>query len=104
MYASHLRVENSPRHTQSVAATIFGFFLVRLPPPPHVQCMYVSFIGLRLTKTSLTLINRDSIAPGLDPGQSAGYPQAQIGIDSNIKYSFLRNNIFSFDNFVERDW
>ena len=39
--------------------------------------MYVSFIGLRLTKTSLTL-NRVRTK-----GQSAGYPQAQIGITSN---------------------
>ena len=35
----------------------------------------VSFIGLRLTKTSLTLINRTRIRT---KGQSAGYPQAQI--------------------------
>ena len=37
--------------------------------------MYVSFIGLRLTKTSLTLINRTRLRT---KGQSAGYPQAQI--------------------------
>ena len=42
--------------------------------------MYVSFIGLRLTKTSLTLINRTRLRT---KGQSAGYPQAQIGITSN---------------------
>jgi len=33
--------------------------------------MYVSFIGLRLTKTSLTLINRTRLRT---KGQSAGYP------------------------------
>jgi len=44
------------------------------------QSMYVSFIGLRLTKTSLTLINRTRLRT---KGQSAGYPQAQIGITSN---------------------
>ena len=43
-------------------------------------CMYVSFIGLRLTKTSLTLIKRTRLRT---KGQSAGYPQAQIGITSN---------------------
>ena len=43
-------------------------------------CMYVSFIGLRLTKTSLTLINRTRLRT---KGQSAGYPQVQIGITSN---------------------
>ena len=42
--------------------------------------MYASFIGLRLTKTSLTLINRTRLRT---KGQSAGYPQAQIGINSN---------------------
>jgi len=42
--------------------------------------VYVSFIGLRLTKTSLTLINRTRLRT---KGQSAGYPQAQIGITSN---------------------
>jgi len=42
--------------------------------------MYVSFIGLTLTKTSLTLINRTRLRT---KGQSAGYPQAQIGITSN---------------------
>ena len=42
--------------------------------------MYVSFIGLRLTKTSLTLINRTRLRT---KGQSAGYPQAQIEITSN---------------------
>ena len=42
--------------------------------------MYVSCIGLRLTKTSLTLINRTRLRT---KGQSAGYPQAQIGITSN---------------------
>ena len=42
--------------------------------------MYVSFIGLRLTKTSLTLINRTRLRTKC---QSAGYPQAQIGITSN---------------------
>jgi len=42
--------------------------------------MYVSFIGLSLTKTSLTLINRTRLRT---KGQSAGYPQAQIGITSN---------------------
>jgi len=35
---------------------------------------------LRLTKTSLTLINRTRLRT---KGQSAGYPQAQIGITSN---------------------
>ena len=42
--------------------------------------MYVSFIGLRLTKTSLSLIHRTRLRT---KGQSAGYPQAQIGITSN---------------------
>ena len=41
--------------------------------------MYVSFIGLRLTKTSLTLINRTRLRT---KGQSAGYPQAKIGFTS----------------------
>ena len=36
----------------------------------HIH-MYVSFIGLRLTKTSLTLINRTRLRT---KGQSAGYP------------------------------
>ena len=44
------------------------------------KALYVSFIGLRLTKTSLTLINRTRLRT---KGQSAGYPQAQIGITSN---------------------
>ena len=60
-----------------------------LPRQNHVQKtndesfrfhMYVSFVGLRLTKTSLTLINRTRLRT---KGQSAGYPQAQIGITSN---------------------
>ena len=42
---------------------------------------YVSFIGLRLAKTSLTLINRTRLRTN---GQSAGYPKAQIGITSNF--------------------
>ena len=42
--------------------------------------VYVSCIRLRLTKTSLTLINRTRLRT---KGQSAGYPQAQIGITSN---------------------
>jgi len=42
--------------------------------------MYVLFIGLRLTKTSLTLINRTRLRTN---GQFAGYPQTQIGITSN---------------------
>jgi len=42
--------------------------------------MYVWFIGLRLTKTSLTLISRTRLRT---KGQSAGYPEAQIGITSN---------------------
>ena len=42
--------------------------------------MYVSFIGLRLTKTSPALINHTRLRT---KGQSAGYPQAQIGITSN---------------------
>jgi len=46
----------------------------------HMNVLYVSFIGLRLTKTSLTLINRTRLRTN---GQSAGYPQAQIGITSN---------------------
>jgi len=46
----------------------------------EVEPMYVSFIGLRLTKTSLTLINRTRLRT---KGQSAGYPQAQIGITCN---------------------
>jgi len=41
----------------------------------RLVAMYVSFIGLRLTKTSLTLINRTRLRT---KGQSAGYPQAQI--------------------------
>jgi len=40
-------------------------------------CTYVSFIGLRLTKTRLTLINRTRLRT---KGQSAGYPQAWIEI------------------------
>jgi len=42
--------------------------------------MDVSLIGLMLAKTSLTLINRTRLRT---KGQSAGYPQAQIGITSN---------------------
>jgi len=45
------------------------------------RSMNVSFIGLRLTKTRLTLINRTRLRT---KGQSAGYPQAQIGITSNF--------------------
>ena len=44
-------------------------------------CMYPTvYFWLRLTKTSLTLINRTRLRT---KGQSAGYPQAQIGITSN---------------------
>ena len=42
--------------------------------------LYVSFTGLRLTKTSPTLIDRTRLRT---KGQSAGYPQAQIEITSN---------------------
>ena len=42
--------------------------------------MYVSFIGSRLTKRRLTLINRTQLRT---KGQSAGYPQAQIEITFN---------------------
>ena len=41
--------------------------------------VYVSFIGVRSTNTSLTLINRTRLGT---KGQSAGYPQAQIEINS----------------------
>ena len=53
-----------------------GPSLTRLPV---WEPMYVSFIGLRLPKTRLTLINRTRLRT---KGQSAGYPQAQIGITS----------------------
>ena len=46
--------------------------------------IYGWLIGLRLTKTSLTLINRTRLRT---KGQFAGYPQAQIEITS---YSFQR--------------
>jgi len=46
---------------------------------------YVSFIGLRLTKTSLTHLNSyvENSTRLRTKGQSAGYPQAQIEITSN---------------------
>ena len=68
-------VSESVIHTEKPIAEVggcfFGFWFI----------MYVSFIGLRLTKTSLTLINRTRLRT---KGQSAGYPQAQIGITSNF--------------------
>jgi hypothetical protein len=42
--------------------------------------MYLSFIGLRLTKTSLTLIDRTQL---WTKGQCADYPQAHVEITSN---------------------
>jgi len=49
----------------------------------HIFGVYVSFIRLRLTKTSLTLINRTRLRT---KGQSAGYPQAQIEVTSNSSH------------------
>jgi len=46
----------------------------------QILSMYVSFIGLRLNKTSLTRINLTRLRT---KGQCAGYPQAQIEITSN---------------------
>jgi len=56
-----------------------GANLVVRPASVYMH-MYVSFIGLKLTKTSRTLINRTRLRT---KDQSAGYPQAQIGITSN---------------------
>ena len=66
--------------------------------------MYVSFIELRLNKTSLTLINRTRLRT---KGQSAGYPQAQIGINSNsfqrrAPYAGGRINLFELK--IERSF
>ena len=81
-FSSFLDLRNtSDRFRLFVFVCLFGF---RRP-------MYVSFIGLRLTKTSLTLINRTRLRT---KSQSASYPQAQIGtaanwvsFDFNVSYS-----------------
>jgi hypothetical protein len=55
--------------------------------------MYASFIGSRLTKTRLTLINRTQLRT---KGQSAGYHLAQIEITFN---SFQRRAIVKLHSF-----
>jgi len=66
-----------PTQQDSKKRLIFCSFASKAVPKGG---MYVSFIGLRLTKTSLTLINRTRLRT---KGQSAGYAQAQIEITSN---------------------
>jgi len=61
--------------------------LSRLLSVSLIAYVYASFIGSRLTKTRLTLINHTQLRT---KGQSAGYPQAQIEITFN---SFQRQVI-----------
>jgi len=67
--------------------------------------MYVSFIGLRLTKTSLTLINRTRLRT---KGQSAGYPHyiktpffIKCSVISREKKQIFGQDFFHFPHRVE---
>ena len=80
----YTRISNFVQSPILLATRCVCWPMTKLGGKNEIFNMYVSFIGLRLTKTSLTLINRTRL---WTKGESAGYPQAQIGITS---HSFQR--------------